>query len=75
MRGDKHKDIQRILQRLITTVGEYNFAIEQKVKISAGVSMCKTTDTPALLFKRVDEALYEAKAAGRNQYIILYYVF
>ena len=70
MRGHKKEDIQSIVQRLLRTVGEYNFEIEQQVHISAGVSMCTKSDTPSLLFKRTDDALYKAKAAGRNQYII-----
>ena len=70
MRGYNKEDIKRIVQRLILTVGEYNFDIKQQVHISAGVSIRTESDTPILLFKRTDEALYTAKASGRNQYII-----
>jgi two-component system cell cycle response regulator len=40
------------------------------VTISIGVSSTiGENDTPELLLKRADEAVYEAKAAGRNRVI------
>jgi two-component system cell cycle response regulator len=44
--------------------------IEIPVTISVGVAtMRDETDTPALLLKRADEALYAAKNAGRNKIV------
>jgi two-component system cell cycle response regulator len=39
------------------------------VTISIGVAASLSGDTPAHLIKRADEAMYEAKAAGRNRVI------
>ncbi|HZZ67548.1 MAG TPA: PleD family two-component system response regulator [Phenylobacterium sp.] len=39
------------------------------VTISIGVAACLPEDTPATLVKRADEAMYEAKAHGRNRVI------
>jgi diguanylate cyclase (GGDEF)-like protein len=36
------------------------------VTVSIGVATCRDTDDAALLIKRADENLYEAKSAGRN---------
>ena len=42
------------------------------VTISIGVSMsCDKVSTPALLIRSADEALYEAKEAGRNKVVIM----
>jgi len=37
------------------------------VTVSLGVAQLGKTDDPAMLLKRVDEALYRAKAHGRNR--------
>ncbi|MDH5552189.1 MAG: GGDEF domain-containing protein, partial [Nitrosomonas sp.] len=39
-----------------------------EITLSMGVVQCETVDTtPTLLLSRADEALYEAKRAGRNR--------
>ncbi|MCK5218712.1 diguanylate cyclase [bacterium] len=38
--------------------------------ISLGVALARSNDTPEMLYKRVDEFLYAAKQAGRNQVIV-----
>ena len=41
--------------------------VEIPVTISAGIAMLKQEDTPESLIRRADEALYAAKANGKNQ--------
>ena len=59
-----------ILDRLRMIVAELDwsaFSPGMAVTISAGVAELKPTETPDSLLTRVDEALYAAKEAGRNQ--------
>jgi diguanylate cyclase (GGDEF)-like protein len=64
------EDIEHVISRLLLKVAEYDFGIDQAVHISAGIALRNDSDTPATLFKRADEALYEAKESGRNRYVI-----
>ena len=59
------------LQTLITRYGAINLPVELKLTVSAGVAtlhpeLGKQDDSFARLLKRADNALYEAKNAGRN---------
>jgi diguanylate cyclase (GGDEF)-like protein len=59
------------LQTLITRYGAINLPVELKLTVSAGVAtlhpeLGKQDDNFARLLKRADNALYEAKNAGRN---------
>lgn len=59
-----------ILDRLRLIVAELDwsaFSSGMAVTISAGVAELKSTENPDALLARVDEALYAAKEAGRNQ--------
>lgn len=59
-----------ILDRLRLIVAELDwsaFSSGMAVTISAGVAELKPTENPDALLARVDEALYAAKEAGRNQ--------
>jgi diguanylate cyclase len=38
----------------------------QQITISCGITEFRPGDTPLSIYKRADQALYEAKAAGRN---------
>jgi two-component system cell cycle response regulator len=64
-----------VAERLRLAMAETPFmltaeAVEIPVTISIGVAtMRDEADTPALLLKRADEALYAAKNAGRNRVI------
>lgn len=42
-----------------------------QVTVSIGLTELKRKDSPGTLFKRADDALYQAKAAGRNQIVWL----
>jgi len=59
------------LQTLITRYGAINLPVELKLTVSAGVAtlnmeLDKQDESFARLLKRADNALYEAKNAGRN---------
>ena len=44
--------------------------VDHKVTASLGVTEVQDNDDIDAIFKRVDRALYKAKAAGKNQYIV-----
>jgi two-component system cell cycle response regulator len=60
-------------ERLRQKIGGERFRIPEseesiEVTVSIGISsLASTQDTPEILLKRADEALYEAKRAGRNR--------
>ncbi|WP_428739237.1 GGDEF domain-containing protein [Sulfurimonas sp.] len=60
-----------LAQNIKNTIAAYPFNISKTVTVSIGVSEWKKQDTKDTLFKRVDKALYEAKANGRNQVQVL----
>jgi len=59
------------LRRLIATTPFRPPGLEQPLEItcSIGVAACEDGDTPDAILRRADEALYEAKRAGRNRVI------
>ncbi len=75
MPGTALKDALRIAERLRLHVAGSPFrapglAEPLSVTISVGVACTEgPTDTPDALLKRADEAVYEAKAHGRNQVV------
>ena len=48
-------------------ISSWSFAGGKKLTCSFGVSSWREKDTPESFFKRADQALYQAKEAGRNQ--------
>jgi diguanylate cyclase (GGDEF)-like protein len=58
-----------IAEKLRETVFAHDFDLHKsstRVTVSLGVAQCKPGESSAAFFKRVDAALYEAKASGRN---------
>ena len=53
-------------QKLRKTIELYTFEVVDHITVSMGVSSFKKGDTKESLIKRSDEALYDAKAGGRN---------
>lgn len=62
-------DALQLAQKLRKSVENYNFKEIANMTISLGVTQYKHGDDVNTLFKRVDEALYEAKSNGRNQVV------
>ncbi len=59
--------IIHILNRLLKTIGDFNFPIVGKVELSCGFTCIKTFDLSSKVIDRADTALYHAKNNGRNQ--------
>jgi diguanylate cyclase (GGDEF)-like protein len=64
------EEIKTMIQRLMYTINEHDFIIDEHVHVSIGIAFKKDSDDFTSLFKRADSALYIAKEAGRNQYVI-----
>jgi diguanylate cyclase (GGDEF)-like protein/PAS domain S-box-containing protein len=56
-----------LAERLRIAIEEHLFASAGKVTASFGVASFKGDDSPDILTKRVDQALYRAKEGGRNR--------
>ncbi len=74
MPGARLQDAERVAERIRLHVAGSPFRVSGgellTVTISIGVSSTSGEgDTPEMLLKRADEAVYEAKAAGRNRVI------
>jgi two-component system cell cycle response regulator len=75
MPGARLQDAERVAERIRLHVAGSPFRVAHggellTVTISVGVATTLgETDTPDALLKRADEAVYEAKAAGRNHVI------
>ena len=75
MHADSLADAHRIAERIRMHVSGSPFRVANgreilAVTISIGVTTTSGLgDTPDALLKRADEALYEAKASGRNRVI------
>jgi diguanylate cyclase (GGDEF)-like protein len=63
-------DIEHVVVRLLKAISEHDFGLDEHIYISAGISGRLDGDTPITLYKRADDALYQAKENGRNRYII-----
>jgi len=57
-------------ERLRKAVAHHAFADIESLTVSVGVTSLRQLDTIDVLLKRVDEALYAAKKAGRNRVIV-----
>lgn len=62
-------DVEQLLIRLLRVVSNHNFSIPENIYISLGVSIKNENDTTETLYKRADNALYQAKEEGRNCYV------
>ncbi|MDP1738273.1 MAG: PleD family two-component system response regulator [Caulobacter sp.] len=75
MPGARLEDAQRVAERIRLHVAGSPFRVaggKELLTVTISVGVATTlgeSDTPDLLLKRADEAVYEAKAAGRNRVI------
>ncbi len=58
-------------ERLRKAVAHHAFADIESLTVSVGVTSLRQLDTIDVLLKRVDEALYAAKDAGRNRVVVM----
>ncbi|QOP43078.1 diguanylate cyclase [Sulfurimonas sediminis] len=58
-----------LAQKIRKRVEEHSFEHVEKITVSIGVTEYINTEKETSLLKRVDQALYEAKANGRNQVV------
>jgi len=65
------EDLRDTAERLRQVVAAHDFGLGQKVTISLGASRYLPGDNYSSLYKRTDEALYQAKGAGRNRVVLL----
>lgn len=56
-----------VADKLRKAVEDGQFPRQLRVTISLGVALARRNDTAAMLMKRADQALYQAKQAGRNR--------
>ncbi|MCK5111457.1 MAG: diguanylate cyclase [Arcobacteraceae bacterium] len=64
--NDSHESAYAFAQKLRKAIEKYTFTTVENITVSIGISSFIKDDTPISLFKRVDDALYEAKRNGRN---------
>ncbi|WP_249976828.1 GGDEF domain-containing protein [Vreelandella olivaria] len=69
-RGLGHDTSLQLANRLCRTVEKHIFPSANRVTISIGLTLAHPNDQPHPLLKRVDRAMYLAKAAGKNQVVI-----
>lgn len=65
--GARPQDAMELARKLCDRVAGYSFSIERQVTCSFGVAVFSPPDTSDSLISRADDALYEAKRAGRNR--------
>lgn len=58
-----------LAERLRQLIASHCFSVAGTITASLGVTTLQSTDCPHSCMKRLDEALYQAKHAGRNQVI------
>ncbi|WP_457748381.1 diguanylate cyclase [Sulfurimonas sp.] len=67
----KKEDALFLAEKIRKNIESYTFKTVGKVTVSIGVTLVHKEDSINTLIKRVDNALYEAKANGRNQVVFL----
>jgi len=69
-RDTDHEGAEVLAQKLIEWMHLFECDLVNSVTASMGVVTIKNESDIEALFKRVDSALYDAKAQGKNQYIV-----
>lgn len=65
------QEAQTVAEKIRAAVEKMDFPTVGKVTVSIGVSHWSPSDSDTSeIFKRADEALYDAKASGRNQVVV-----
>lgn len=62
-----------VAQRILKGVGQLELedcSPDGRLGMSIGLSLLRTNDDFSLLFKRVDQAMYQAKKAGKHRFVV-----
>lgn len=59
--------VRNLTERILERVRSHRFPTQRTMTVSAGIATLAADDTMATLTQRADEALYRAKAAGRDR--------
>ena len=59
--------VKNLTERILEGVREHRFPTQRPMTVSAGIANLSAGDTMTSLTQRADEALYQAKAAGRDR--------
>lgn len=59
----------KIAERIFSGVADHKGLLTSGIGVSLGYSLVRPGDDPRRLYGRADEALYQAKAAGKNQLV------
>jgi diguanylate cyclase (GGDEF)-like protein len=62
-------DAERLYRRVQFTVGARPIGASERLHLSAGIAQLRQDDDATSLFERADEALYQAKEAGKGQFM------
>jgi len=62
-------DAEQLYRRVQFTVGARPIGPFERLHLSAGIAQLRSDDDATSLFERADEALYQAKEAGKGQFI------
>jgi diguanylate cyclase (GGDEF)-like protein/PAS domain S-box-containing protein len=68
----EREDVAAIAEKLLAALRDPLDVAGHAIVVSAsiGIALCRGSDSPSALMKRADQALYEAKRAGRARYHI-----
>ena len=69
--GEELKEVMRLAERIRYQVASYPIPIAGGVTASFGIALRQPSEPLHLLFERADQALYQAKAEGRNQVCVV----
>jgi diguanylate cyclase (GGDEF)-like protein len=67
LRSTTHDDALRIFERFRTSVEKHHFPQVGQVTVSVGFVKITPSETPVVILGHADQALYYAKANGRNR--------
>ena len=62
---------QRQAEKIRAAVEANDFGIGKTVTVSIGVTETSSLEDKLILYRRVDEALYKAKADGKNRVVVI----
>ena len=68
--GVSQSDAREFCETLRQGIADMEFDTVGHITVSVGITMINSGDTSDSVFKRIDDALYEAKETGRNKVVV-----